>query len=67
MLEDIKNLTKDRLETMVVSELKELARELKISGVSAMKKDLLVEKIIEASEPGTEIPGLEETEAQEKT
>ncbi|MBM3705006.1 MAG: transcription termination factor Rho, partial [Actinobacteria bacterium] len=67
MLEDIKNLAKDRLETMTLAELKELARKLKIKGVSTMKKDALVEIITGASETASGLPDMENNPGKTQT
>lgn len=48
MLEELKELNRDILEGKVISELKEIARELNISGISNLKKEALIEKILVA-------------------
>jgi transcription termination factor Rho len=48
LLEELKELNRDILEGKVISELKEIARELNISGISNLKKEALIEKILVA-------------------
>lgn len=50
MLEEIGDLTKENLEKLVIAELKDVARKLKISGISALKKDELISKILSSAE-----------------
>ncbi len=55
MLEEKKDLSSGKLEAMTLASLKELAKELKISGISTLKKDALIEKI-SAHAKGSEQP-----------
>ena len=47
MLEELKELTRENLEGKLVSELKNIAKELKIGSVTNLKKEGLVDKILE--------------------
>ena len=47
MPEENKSFSREELSKMVLSELKEIAKELKISGTSSLKKDALIEKILD--------------------
>ena len=48
MLEELRGLNRDILENKVISELKEIARELNVPGISNLKKEALIEKILVA-------------------
>jgi transcription termination factor Rho len=58
LLEEIKDLSSGKLESMTLSSLKELAKELKISGISTLKKGALIEKISEY------VKGLQQPQAE---
>ena len=63
MIEDIKDVTGENLEDLSVSELKNIAKELKITGISALKKaelkSLILQKAAEISSTlgSGEVPG----------
>ena len=48
MLEELRELNRDVLEGKVIAELKEIAKELNISGTTNLKKEALIERILKA-------------------
>ncbi len=50
MSEELKGLTRDNLETKTLADLKEISKELNIRGTSNIKKEGLIEKILEFAE-----------------
>jgi transcription termination factor Rho len=48
--EELKGLTRDNLENRTLAELKDISRELNIRGTSGIKKEGLIEKILELAE-----------------
>jgi transcription termination factor Rho len=48
--EELKGLTRDNLEKRTLAELKDISRELNIRGTSGIKKEGLIEKILELNE-----------------
>ena len=58
-------MTIDELNKKTVTELKEIAEELKLNDISKLKKAELIQKIVESSEKVTEKTNKEETEVAE--
>lgn len=48
MLEELRALNKENLEVKLIAELKEIAKELNVTGISNLKKEALIEKILSA-------------------
>ncbi|MGZ8549512.1 MAG: Rho termination factor N-terminal domain-containing protein, partial [Chitinophagaceae bacterium] len=48
MLEELRELNREVLEGKVIAELKEIAKELNISGTTNLKKEALIERILKA-------------------
>ena len=54
MIEDIKDVTRENLDKLSVAELKSIAKELKITGISTMKKADIIDQV---SQKAAEISG----------